>query len=208
MFKSDKFNNLRKRTEALLPNHQEKPAEMSAAKIHNLLHELETHQYELEMQNNELREKQKELEISRNEYSELFDFSPVGYVIINQNGVILKANLTVAELLGIERCYLINMNFFRLIHPGFHDKYYSYQKKLLVARAPLTCEFQLKKKDGTFFYAILKSIVIQDADGKFNNIQIAVINIEDRKQAEYALEKSEKKYRLLVENINEGILAD
>ena len=68
-----------------------------------LVHELEVHQIELEMQNAELLQARDELEISRNIYAELYDFAPVGYFIFDRHGLIREVNLTGAHLLGIER---------------------------------------------------------------------------------------------------------
>ncbi len=73
-----------------------------------LLHELQVHQIELEMQNAELRRAQEELELSRNKYAELYDFAPVGYFCLDPSGLILEVNLQGAQLLGIERQLLVN----------------------------------------------------------------------------------------------------
>lgn len=76
-----------------------------------LVHELEAHQIELEMQNKELRRAQEELELSRNKYAELYDFAPVGYFTFDTDGLIKEVNLAGAQLLGIERRLLANKPF-------------------------------------------------------------------------------------------------
>jgi len=76
-------------------------------KVQLLIHELETRQIKLEGQNEELGRIQKELEASRDKYSELYNFAPVGYFVLDQNGVILEANCTGSSLFGMERNLLI-----------------------------------------------------------------------------------------------------
>src|SRR5271157_6615787 len=73
-----------------------------------LVQELEVHQLELEMQNEELRRAQLEIETSREKYFDLYDLAPVGYLTLDENGVISELNLFAAGLLGIERSSLID----------------------------------------------------------------------------------------------------
>ena len=72
-----------------------------------LHHELEVHQIELEMQNEELRRAQAELEASQQRYFDLYDLAPVGYFTISEQGLILEANLMSATLLGVDRSSLL-----------------------------------------------------------------------------------------------------
>ena len=73
------------------------------------------HQIELEMQNEELRRAQQELQESRNRYSDLFDFAPVGYFVLDQHLLIVEANLMGAWMLGVERGRLPGQPFVRFI---------------------------------------------------------------------------------------------
>ena len=97
---SDKFSKLRNRAEEILRDRPTVSEELIAGETRRLLHELEVHQIELEMQNEELRRVQQELEVSRNKYSDLYDFAPVGYFSVGENGRILETNLTGAAFLG------------------------------------------------------------------------------------------------------------
>ena len=81
---------------------------MAGKDAQQLIHELQVHQIELEMQNEELRNAQQQLNESLAKYSDLYDFAPVGYVTADREGLILEANLTFAGQLGIERGRLIN----------------------------------------------------------------------------------------------------
>jgi PAS domain S-box-containing protein len=68
-----------------------------------LLHELQMHQLELEMQNRELREAQSALKESHNRYANLYDFAPVAYCTLSQDGTIVELNLTAARMFGVPR---------------------------------------------------------------------------------------------------------
>ena len=108
---SNKIPDLRKKAEKKLKARMPSIETMSDSAIQQLVHELQVHQIELEMQNEELRDTQVELEESRSKYSDLFDFSPVGYLSLDKKGLIHEANLTITDLLGIKREQLIDKPF-------------------------------------------------------------------------------------------------
>ena len=89
-----------------------------------IIHELQVHQIELELQNDELRRVQLELEESRDRYQDLYDFAPVGYFTLTHKGFISEVNLTGARLLGAPRPKLINMRFGYFVAPESQDHYY------------------------------------------------------------------------------------
>ncbi len=79
----------------------------SDAKKDRLLNELQVHQIELEMQNHELRESQAAQAEALNRYTELFEFAPVAYFVLSQQGEIMSVNLTGATLFETERGKLV-----------------------------------------------------------------------------------------------------
>ena len=94
-----------------------------------LLHELRVHQIELELQNEELRQTQCDLEKSRERYFDLYDLAPVGYATLSEAGLILEANLALADLLGVEGRTLKGQAFTRYIHGADQDIFYQHQKR-------------------------------------------------------------------------------
>ena len=98
--KSDKTSNLRRRAEEMLLKQPGALDNIPSADVQSIVHELRVHQIELEMQNDELCRTQQELEASREKYFALYDLAPVGYVTLNEKGIILDANLTAPALLG------------------------------------------------------------------------------------------------------------
>jgi PAS domain-containing protein len=106
---------LRRRAEKLVGKPDTALADADARR---LLHELEVHQIELEMQNTELRSARDELEVLLDKYTELYDFAPVGYFTLAADGTIRLANLTGATMVGIGRSNLIGRSFAMLVAPG------------------------------------------------------------------------------------------
>jgi len=94
--------------------------------VPSLLHELQVHQIELEMQNEDLRRVQHELEDTRNRYLDLYDFAPIGYFTLDKNGMILEINLTTAKKLGRGRSVLIKTPFSKYIAHDAQDPFYLY----------------------------------------------------------------------------------
>ena len=83
-----------------------RPASIAPSENERLLHELQVHQVELEMQNEDLRNSRAEVESGLKRYTELYDFSPLAYFTLDRNGAILQCNLAAATLLGLERTLL------------------------------------------------------------------------------------------------------
>ena len=132
---------------------------LSPEEVRRTLHELQVHQIELEMQNAELRLAQEALELSRNKYSELYDFAPVGYFTIDAHGLIEGVNLKGAHLLGIERGSLLKRPFISFIAEAADRKIFSkHREAVFQKQGNQTCEIRLKRKYGEPFYAQLQSI--------------------------------------------------
>ena len=104
---------LRRQAEAKLSERKKKaaPPPATEADTRRLVHELEVHQIELEMQNEELVQSRAEVEALLRQYTDLYDFAPVGYFTLARDGAIHQVNLAGANLLGVERGALIKRRF-------------------------------------------------------------------------------------------------
>lgn len=131
-----------------------------------MLHELQVHQTELEMQNEELRRVQADLEIARTRTFDLYDLAPVGLCTLSHQGVIEQANLTTATMLGIARGALVKQLLSRFILKEHQDTYYLHLKRLLESGRPQSCELQMLKGDGTELRVQLESAAAQESNGK------------------------------------------
>ena len=153
--------------------------------------ELRTHQIELEMQNEELRAAQLELEASRVKYADLYEFAPVAYFTFDAKGLIQEANVTAAKQLGISKKLLLNKPFALFIH-GSDGRlvFAAHRKETCLTQERHTCEIRLRRVDGTFFYAQLESIAVDNIDVKAGHIRTAATDITERKWADEVLRKA------------------
>ena len=140
------------------------PTEPSLHSVEKLLHELQSHQIELEMQNEELQRARAALEASHNRYLSLYEFAPVGYLTLTPEGKIIEINLTAAALLGEERENLINHHFVNLVAPKDSDRCYLLLKNVLMHEGEQkTVELMLKRGD-SYFHARLNCLPIMTDD--------------------------------------------
>ncbi|MBD3182939.1 PAS domain S-box protein [Candidatus Poribacteria bacterium] len=189
-------NDLRRRAEKQIEDQEADLDSMSPDDIKKLVHELRVHQVELEMQNDELRRIQQALQDSRDSYSDLYDFAPVGYLTVNEKGIILKANLTCATMLGIDRGKLTGKPLAQFVFRDERDKFYLHRRKLFEEKNRKTCELRMVRKDGKQFYAQFESIINGDNNTGEDCCQIVISDITEKKQAEEALIESERNLKL------------
>jgi PAS domain S-box-containing protein len=152
-----------------------------------LIHELEVHQVELELQNDELRRTQSEVEDSRMRYVNLFDFAPVGYLTVDRKGLIKEVNFAAAQLLGVERRNLIDKGLRRLIARDFQETVHKFFHRVFESSKQESCELQLTRNKGGAIDAQLFGTAVLDSEGNATLCQIAVVDITERKQAAQAL---------------------
>ena len=189
----DKLSELRSQAEAVLPRKGFEVPDVSALsteEIQDLVHELHVYQIELEMQNVDLRQSQIKMEELKDRYLDLYDFAPVGYMNLNDKGLILEANLAAVRLLGVERTSLINMFFSHFVYQEFMNAYFSYLKQVFESQSKQTCEIKLTRKDGTIFHAQLESVSVQDESRHHIHCQTILLDITDRKLVEEELKKA------------------
>jgi PAS domain S-box-containing protein len=149
-----------------------------------LVHELRVHQIELEMQNEELRRAQHELEVSREKYFDLYDLAPVGYLTLNEPGLILEANLTATRLLGVARTDLLQQPLTRFILREHLDIFYQHRQQLFETGAPQSCELRLTRPGGAPFWVRGEAILAQDHKTGAPVCRMMLSDLTERKQAE------------------------
>jgi PAS domain S-box-containing protein len=138
------------------------PGPLSPEEAQRIIHELQVHQIELSLQNEDLLRAQLELDAVRARYFDLYNLAPVGYFVISLEGLILEVNSTGSTLLGLPRAALLKKPISRFILKDDQDVYYLHRKKLHVSGEPHSCELRMVRNDGTTFWALLTASAAPD----------------------------------------------
>jgi PAS domain-containing protein len=154
---------LRKKAEKLLNEKKKKESdELKELNTNKLLHELQVHQIELEMQNDELRQAYETAEMALKKYTMLFDLSPMGYFSLDSDGTICDLNFTGAELLGERRFSLIDSNFKLFISDDSKKVFNDFFKKVYASNAKESCEVSLGHDNKPAYKVYMEGVVTED----------------------------------------------
>ena len=197
-----KLSGLRKKAEKKLEAQQDRLRKLSAKEAKDLVHELGTHQIELEMENEELRRSQEELEASRSRYADLYDFAPIGYFSFDRNGVVTETNLAGAEMLGVTRRQLIGKPIMPFVMSSDRTAFHTHLDRVFASDARQTAEIGLRTRKGAALRVLLESTAGGDGAAF---CRTAMSDVTDRRNAEDALRKSESLFRIIAERSSELI---
>lgn len=171
-----------------------------------LIQELRIHQIELEMQNEELRRTQRELQASQQQYRNLYDFAPVGYLTLDPGGLILQINVKGAILLGYDREDLIGKPISGLVFDEDRSLHSVCLEGATQAGTPQNCDLRMRREH-TYFYAHLEITPVHDGQGRVQNLGLAFFDITDRKRMEEELRNSRSELEKRVEERTAGLNA-
>ena len=151
---------LRKKAEEQLKIKQKKTATPDmGTDVTRLLHELQVHQIELEMQNEELAIAKEKAELSEEKYTELYDFAPSGYLSLTKDGIISELNFATARMLGKERSLLKNSTFSLYINLETRPAFNKYFDEIFKSKVKVTCEDVIATEGNLPIYVNLDGIV-------------------------------------------------
>ena len=171
-----------------------KQPDLAVHETERLLHELQIHQIELEMQNTELRQARDEMETIVTKFTDLYDFAPIGYITLDGNRAISAVNLAGASIIGGVRSRLIGRSFGQFISVTDRQTFTHFLDTVLVSPVKTSCEVTLLDKGPAL--GIMQIQAMATASGR--EFRLALIDISERKATETAL--SEK--RLELEKMN------
>lgn len=146
--------------------------------------ELQVHQIELRLQNDELVRANTELEQARQEYLELFDFAPVGYLTLDEAGSICRTNLMLCRMLGAERPRLLNRRFAAFLDPADVSTFTLFLRRLLERPGQRTVEVWLIGAGGTRFAVQIQGEAVRETGGRGPYGRLAVTDITPQRQAQ------------------------
>lgn len=155
--------------------------------VEALIHELQVHQIELEIQNEELRNSRVELEKLNEKYYDLYNFAPVGYFTLDLTSKITNVNSTGSDLLGFTKKHLMDTRFNWYIAPKYSESFQNRFKQAFGTMEKQIFEIGLIQKNGIIFYAHVELLPQFTSEAQ---IKMVVVDITERKKLEDELKRS------------------
>src|SRR5579862_71153 len=178
--------------ETLLGSKQNNAVERSDSATQELIKELQVHQLELEIQNRELRATQQQLTHSRIRYADLYDFSPIGYANLSEDGQIVEINITGGKLLGENPHKLIGRQFSDFITPQDVQPFKLHLRRSRWSRQQKSIELLLNPLEAVPVDVQLFTMATHDAERHKLQFRTAILDITTRKRAEEAARESRR----------------
>ena len=184
---------LRRQAEAKLSERKKKAAPPPATEsdTRHLVHELEVDQIELEMQNEELLQSRAQVEAGLRQYTDLYDFAPMGYFTLARGGAIHQVNLAGANLLGVERGKLLKRRFGVFVSAQSRTTFNTFLEKVFGSQQKETCEVTLLKDGADPLW-----VHIEATSKEGQECRAVVVDITERKRSENALRESFERFQL------------
>jgi PAS domain S-box-containing protein len=153
-----------------------------------LLHELEVHQVELEMQNEELRQARDKMEALMGKYSDLYDYAPMAYFNLDHGGTIRAVNLTGTGFLGVERSLLIGRRLDLFISDETRPMFHDFLDKVFASESKETCEVVFLNERHSPLFVQVDAVVSESKE----ECRAVVIDITERKLAKETLRRAKE----------------
>lgn len=175
-----------------------------AATVEKMLHALQVHQIELEMQNEQLRQAHIALAESRDRYLDLFEFAPIGYFTLDANNLIAEVNFVGAALLGEDRKKLLLTPFSKYIVAEDCDQFYLCMSRLSRDEVQQNYDLQIKRDDASTRHVHLDAMCVKKNDGSVT-FRITLTDISKSKRIEAALKESEQRLNFAFKGSGDGM---
>ena len=178
--KAAESDDLRRRAQARL---QVRPVARgrreTEADLRRMKHELEVHQIELEMQNEELQQAHAEAAAALARYTDIYDFAPLGYFTLGRDGAIANANLTGARLLGLERVRLRGQRFGLFVVEAGVPVFNTFLRQVFAAKVGRICEVAMVRANQLPLDVRIEATLSEDG----REAHAVVMDVTERKRA-------------------------
>jgi PAS domain S-box-containing protein len=181
---------LRSKAEAKVKRMPDSKLDLTMEKARILMHELEVHQVELEMQNQELREAQHLLEDARDQYTDLFDFAPIGYLVLDEMGVIQNINLTACTMIRVDRSLIKGKPFSAYMSGSDSGTLFLKLREAFQSEILKPFELQIRRNGNDTCTALIHGTVKENELGK-QICRLSMQDITEIREAEALQQKHE-----------------
>ncbi len=192
---------LRQKAERLLKKKKlHASSQLSEPEMLRLIHELEVHQIELEMQNEELVLAKENAELAEKKYIELYDFAPTGYLTLSSNGEIDGLNFMAAHILGKERASLLKRKFGLFVSENTRSIFNEFFKLVFTSKVKQFCSVIIESEGKPATHVNIDGIISQNNEDCF----LTLIDISERVKSKIALNESEEKYNITKKDLKKA----
>jgi len=181
---SKSHSELKNRVERLLEENPLYSEVTPSEEVQSLIKDLWNNQVELKSRNQQLHMAYEDLEKSKKHFEYLLESASMGYLTLDEKNTILDVNYTGSILLDTEKKHLLGKSFLEFVSADNVDRFYYHREKCLESKKTQTCNLKLKRKGKNQRYVKLESLVVLDPEGKFSQIEIAILDITDQKKAD------------------------
>jgi PAS domain S-box-containing protein len=196
---------LRKRAEEKVTLGDKHFDDMPASEMSTLIHELQIHQVELEIQNEELRKSQAEIEKLRKAYQDLWEQSPTGYLVVDTAGRVSAINRAARRSFGRPENALLNERFITLVAPENQVSVHLMLERAAETGIAERQEIRILKPDGAVHICLLEVCSLGGAPGR-EQIQAVLTDISQQKRAEDDLRKNEQEKTDILDSLVEHVI--
>ncbi len=194
-----RYKALRRQAESILDTQPETIDTLNLDEVRKVLHELQVHRIELDLQNEELRETQRVLEKAHSRYVGLFNQAPIGYVVLDMAAVIKQVNATFTRMVGLEASQLLGTPFKNLLAEGDGAIFLARFKALIRQPGGKRIDLRFGKGPDISFCGRLEAVpcseTVVDESGSAGELLVTISDVTQEMAAMAALARERDRAR-------------
>ena len=198
------LSSLRSKAEGMIDQTTMDGREAEQQDIKALVMELQIHQLELEMQNDELTKANETLELQQLKFESIYNLAPIGYFILNSFGEITQSNETGKMMLGSEG-FLTSYRFHQYVDNGYKDSFLQFFHNVVKHGKKQTVKLKLNSLSGRVFYVQAEGTAVRVADTSSVQCYVAIMDIDDLANARHNLLKVKSRLELALDAASAGV---